>query len=126
MESPVSIAFATAPDGEDFESDEPPEERDDALRDASLAEREDRLAAACEPEPFDLLLLCPLRDADLLLAIPDALFGRRTSFRGSVPALYAHNRNLRVSREPPTGCSQFRNETPRHGISSSTDRASRH
>jgi hypothetical protein len=85
MVSPVSPAVATVPDAEDFKRDEPPEERD-----------------ACEPEPFDLLLLCPLRDADLLLAIPDALFGRRTSFRASVPALYAHNRNLRASNQRVT------------------------
>jgi hypothetical protein len=74
-ESPVSLTFATAPDAEDFERDEPPEERDDALRDVPLAERDDPLAVACEPEPFDLLLLCPLREADLLLAIPHALSG---------------------------------------------------
>jgi hypothetical protein len=74
-ESPVSLTFATAPDAEDFERDEPPEERDDALRDVPLAKREDPLAVACEPEPFDLLLLCPLREADLLLAIPLSLFG---------------------------------------------------
>lgn len=82
MESPVSMAFATAPDIDDVERDEPPEERDDARRDVPLAEREDPLVLACEPEPFDLLLLCPLREADLLLAIANSLFrrGRRLSF----------------------------------------------
>ena len=77
MESPVSIAFATAPDAEDFKRDEPPEERDDALPDVLLAGREDRLAAG-EPELFDLLLLCSLREADSLLAIPHSLFARAT------------------------------------------------
>jgi hypothetical protein len=95
-EPPVSLTFATAPDAEDFERDEPPEERDDALRDVPLAEREDPLAVAREPEPFDLLLLCPLREPDLLLAIPQSLFWLKDALPVSLPALYAHNRNLLV------------------------------
>jgi hypothetical protein len=54
-EAPVSLTFATAP--------------------VPLAEREVLLAVACEPEPFDLLLLCPLREADLLVAISHSRFG---------------------------------------------------
>jgi hypothetical protein len=79
-ESPVSVAFATAPDADDLERDERPEERDDALRDAPLAERGDRLAGASEPELLDLLLLCPFRESDLLLAISQlSLLERRPS-----------------------------------------------
>jgi hypothetical protein len=69
------LTFATAPDAEDFERDEPPEEREASPRDVPLAEREVLLAVACEPEPFDLLLICPLREADLPVAIPHSLFG---------------------------------------------------
>ena len=58
-------------EADDFERDEPPEERDAPLPDPPLPEREDRLAFVFEPEPFDAeLLLCPLREADLLVAIP--------------------------------------------------------
>ena len=61
-------------EADDFERDEPPDERDergDPLRDAALPERADPLAFVFEPAPFDaLLLLCPLREADLLVAIP--------------------------------------------------------
>ena len=72
-------------DAEDFERDEPPEERDDPLRDEPLAVREDPLALLFEPEPFEEpLLLCRLRDADLLLAIPDPSLSSRTSW---LPAL---------------------------------------
>ena len=46
-------------------------EREEPLRDAALRGREDPLALVFDPEPFDeLLLLCPLREADLLAAIP--------------------------------------------------------
>jgi hypothetical protein len=75
-EAPVSLTFATAP--------------------VPLAEREVLLAVACEPEPFDLLLLCPLREADLLLAIPHSLFWLKDALPGSLPAAYTHNRNLLV------------------------------
>jgi hypothetical protein len=58
-------------DADDFERDEPPEARDEPLRDP-LAEREDPLAFGFEREPLDELpLLCPLRGADLLAAIRD-------------------------------------------------------
>jgi hypothetical protein len=57
-------------DADDFEPDEPPEERDEPLLDALPPEREDPLARFFEPEPFDEpLLLCSLREADLLVAI---------------------------------------------------------
>jgi hypothetical protein len=59
-------------DADDFERDEPPEERDEPLPDPPLAEREDLFAVVFEREPLDeLLLLCPLREADLLAAIRD-------------------------------------------------------
>jgi len=49
-------------DADDFERDEPPDERDvPPLPDPPLAER----------ELDELLLLCPLREADLLAAIRD-------------------------------------------------------
>lgn len=49
-------------DADDFERDEPPDERDvPLLPDPPLAER----------ELDELLLLCPLREADLLAAILD-------------------------------------------------------
>lgn len=80
-------------EADDLERDEPPEERDEppeereeplrdealrdealrdeAPRDEPLREPEDLLAPAFDPEPFDeLLLLCPLREPDLLVAIP--------------------------------------------------------
>ena len=45
-------------------------EREEPLREAPVPEREDRLALGLEPELFeDLLLLCPLREADLPVAI---------------------------------------------------------
>jgi hypothetical protein len=60
-------------DADVFERDERPDERD-ALRDEPLAVRADPLGFVFEPEPFDeLLLLCCLREVDLLLAIPDPL-----------------------------------------------------
>ena len=58
-------------EADDFERDEPPEERDAPLPDPPLPEREDRLAFVFEPEPLDLLPLpCLLGEADLLVAIP--------------------------------------------------------
>ena len=58
-------------DADDFERDDPPEERDEPLRDPPLAERVDPLALVFEREPLDeLLLLCPFREPDLLVAIP--------------------------------------------------------
>jgi hypothetical protein len=57
-------------DGDDFERDEPPEERDDPLRAEPPLEREDSLAFVFEPEPLDeRRLFCPPREAALLLAI---------------------------------------------------------
>lgn len=59
-------------DADDFERAEAPEERDEPPRDPPLAEREDPLGFAFVREPLDeLLLLCPLREADLLAAIRD-------------------------------------------------------
>jgi hypothetical protein len=100
MASPVSLAVATAPAAVDFERDEPREERDDALRDVPLAG--DRPVGACEPELFDRLLFCPLCEADLLLAIPHLSLLERRPPEFPVPALYAHNRNLRVSEQRVT------------------------
>ena len=85
-------------DADVFERDDPPEERDEPLRDEPLAVREDPLAFVFEPEPFDeLLLLCPLREADLLLAIPHPLVEGIT-YRFGLPALSADNRNLVLSQ----------------------------
>jgi hypothetical protein len=57
-------------DGDDFERDDPPDERDEPLRDEPPLERADPLALVFEPEPFDEpRLLCPPREAALLLAI---------------------------------------------------------
>jgi hypothetical protein len=58
---------------EPVEREEPLLEREAVLRprvEADDFEREDPLALVFEPEAFDeLLLLCPLREVDLLLAI---------------------------------------------------------
>jgi len=87
-------------DADVFERDDPPEERDEPLRDEPFAVREDPLAFVFEPEPFDeLFLLCPLREADLLLAIPSS-FSRGDTYRFELPALSADNRNLLLSRMP--------------------------
>lgn len=64
-------------DADDFERAEAPEERDEPPRDPPLAEREDLLGFAFVREPLDeLVLLCPLREADLLAAIRDTLRSR--------------------------------------------------
>jgi len=68
-------------DAEVFELDEPPEERDEPLRD-------------------ELLLLGLLREADLLVAIADLSLWSRPSPAVGLPALYADNRNLRFPRMP--------------------------
>jgi len=63
-------------------------EREEPLREAPVPEREDPLALVLEPELFDdLPLLCPLREADLPVAIW-TLFprGGRTVASVRVPA----------------------------------------
>ena len=77
-----------------LEREEPFPEREALLR-ARLV-REDPLAFVFEPELLDeLLLLCPLREADLLLAVLISIL-LEESVRVWLPALYAHNRNLLV------------------------------
>ena len=81
-------------DAEVFVRDDPPEERDEPLRDAPLAREEPLLAFVFDAERLDeLLLLCPLREAGLLLAIPDS-FGRGRPCVFGLPTLYADNRIL--------------------------------
>ena len=68
-------------DADDFERDEPPEERDEPLRAPPLAERDEPPVLVLdaglfepevfEPELLDALLPCPLREVDLLVAIRD-------------------------------------------------------
>lgn len=77
-------------DADDFERDEPPEERDEPLPDPPLAEREDLLAFVFEREPLDeLLLLCPLREADLLVAIRDTSRSRTRFLLRAYPSATA-------------------------------------
>ena len=70
-------------EADDFERDEPLP--DEPLPDPPLAEREDLFALVFEREPLDeLLLACPLREADLLAAIRDTLL-LRNPFSVGVP-----------------------------------------
>jgi len=81
-------------DADDFERDAPSEERVEPLREAPLDEPEDPLAFVFEPEPLDdLLLRCPLREADLLLAILFSLFVENL-LRLGYPLYSANNRYL--------------------------------
>jgi hypothetical protein len=86
-------------DGDDFDREEPPEERGERLRDEPRREREDPLASVFEPEPFDeLLLRCPLLEAALPLAIPHRLSIEIFPPVAPIPAPYTSNPISRAFR----------------------------
>ena len=98
-------------DGDDFERDEPPDDRDEPLRDEPPLEREDPLALVFEPEPLDApLFLCPAPEAALLLAITHPS-DRETFLRIRTRAIYAITRFAGVSalaRSGPSRCASDR------------------
>jgi hypothetical protein len=94
-------ALAVADD--DFDRAEVPEEREEPLR-APLALREDSLALVFEPELLDeLLLLCPLREADL--AVEPV---RADGCRLLVARVFERGRAARFSRLPLEGVPRLR------------------